>query len=50
MSPFIAYLIAVGVGMLLGVVILEVGELRERERRWQEWQDLDRARDITGRL
>ena len=53
MSPIVLYLIGIGVGMLLGVVILEVGELRERDRREDldaEWRALDGARDITGRL
>lgn len=50
MSPFIAYLIAVALGLIVAVVMLEIAECREKERRDAESKAWRRARDVTGRI
>ena len=53
MSPLIAYLIAVALGLVVAVVMVEIGEVRERDRRradeFAEFEEWLRARDVTGR-
>lgn len=53
MSPFIVYLIAGALGLLVGVVMVEISEGRETDRRkadeFAEFEAWLRARDVTGR-
>ena len=54
MSPLIAYMLAVGLGLLVLAVFLEVSDDREKRRRsadeFAEFEAWKRARNVTGRL
>lgn len=54
MTPFIAYLITVAVGLLVVVAMVEISDMREADRRraddYAEFHEWLRARDVTGRV
>jgi uncharacterized membrane protein len=51
MSPIVAYLMAVGGALIFAVILVELGEAHDRERRAAEWDEMERwqrARQVTS--
>jgi hypothetical protein len=51
-SPVIVYMIVVALGLIVAVAMVEISDVRERDRRqdYREFEAWKRARDVTGRV